>query len=109
MNFLEGNSFVSGGRWRCRVCEKFLFWQELEHCGYTARLLREFADIASPQHDRIEITSDGNYRLLDESKQRHGNKRKAAEEEEPDPVVSSRSGRPEQKKSKPNENEIIIL
>ena len=101
MTFLEGNSFVSGSRWRCRACEAFLSWRELEYCGYTAKLLKEFADRASPKHDRIEISSDGQYRLLDERQSRTGKKRKIL----PTKMVSV-GGETDQKKAKVMESLI---
>ena len=102
MNFIEGNAFVSGNRWRCRVCEKFVSWQALEYCSYTARMLREFAKEASPRHDRIEVKSDGKYRLLDERAQRHGKRKERSEPANARAIEAA-------KRPKISDNEIIIL
>lgn len=68
-------------------------------------MLREFSDKASPQHDRIEVSSNGKYRLLDERAQRHTGKRK----DRPEPATSARTADAKRKKSKITDNEIIIL
>jgi hypothetical protein len=103
-NFIHGNAFESGNQWRCRVCERFLSWQELEVCGFTAKLLKEFAQEAvSLDRDRIELNSNGTYRLLDE---RQSNRQKNKRQRESDDVSVNKGA---SKKTKPNETEVIDL
>jgi hypothetical protein len=98
-SFLFSNSHVSGSRWRCASCEKFLLFQDLQFCGFTADLLTEFKDFATPQRDRVELRADRNYRLLEENKRRYGAKRQATD---------VGGGGDPSKKSR-NDDEIIIL
>jgi hypothetical protein len=96
-NFLSSNLLVTGSRWRCASCEKFVLFQDLQFCGFTADLLTEFKDLASPQRDRIEFRADKTYRLLEENKRRYGVKRQASD-----------AGGKGSKKSR-NEEEIISI
>lgn len=91
---------VSGSRWRCASCEKFLLFQDLQFCGFTADLLTEFKDLATPQRDRVELNADRSYRLLEENRRRYGLKRQASD-------VGGVGGGPGKKSH--NDNEIIIL
>ena len=70
----------SGGRWRCASCELFVSIQNLELCGVTSHILKEFHNTATSDRDRIEFTSDGTYTLLKEKIPR-GKKRHHAEDE----------------------------
>jgi hypothetical protein len=65
---------VSGSRWRCASCENFVSLQDLEYCGLTASLLKEFANDVTPARDRIELCSNKTYRLLGERKLRYKKK-----------------------------------
>ena len=94
---------MCGNRWRCRVCEKFISWQDLEYCGFTAKMLKIFSKDASPHHDRVEVTSGGSYRLLDERAQRNNNKRKG-------PPENSARGPSDHKKAKiVDQSEVVDL
>lgn len=66
MCFIHTNQYVSGSRWRCPSCETFVSLQNLEYCALTARLLQEFDASLSADRDRIEFTSSGTYKLLEE-------------------------------------------
>jgi hypothetical protein len=96
-SFLISNTHVSGSRWRCASCEKFVLFQDLQFCGFTADLLTEFKDVATPQRDRVEFRADQSYRILEENKRRYGVKRQASD-----------AGGGGSKKTR-NEEEIIIL
>ena len=50
--------------------------RELEYCGYTASLIEELQGKACSLQDRVEVSSNGKYRLLDERTPRQ-KKRKA--------------------------------
>jgi hypothetical protein len=99
-NFLVSNVHVSGSRWRCASCEKFLLFQDLQFCGFTADLLTEFKDSATPQRDRVELHADRSYRLQEGNKRRTGSKRQASD-------TVGGGGGPSKKSQK--DNEIIIL
>jgi hypothetical protein len=71
-SFLISNIHVSGSRWRCASCEKFLLFQDLQYCGFTADLLKEFKNLATPQRDRVELHADRSYALLEEARRRYG-------------------------------------
>ena len=98
-SFLVSNINVSGSRWRCASCEKFLLFQDLQYCGFTKDLLTEFKDLATPQRDRVELHADRSYRLLEEARRRYGMKRQASD--------VAGGGGPSKKSH--NDNEIIIL
>jgi hypothetical protein len=61
---------VSGNRWRCLVCENFIPLPELELCGLTQSILKQYADQASSTLSRIEFRSNGTHQLLNESNNR---------------------------------------
>jgi hypothetical protein len=92
MTFLEANTILSGNRWRCLSCEKFISWSNLEYCGFTAKLVEEFASEASRTRDRVEVTSSGLYRLLEETSR----KRKMAPNGDNDNNIRSRKARVEE-------------
>jgi hypothetical protein len=77
--FLEYNVPVSGNRWRCGSCERFVSCNELQICGLTSDLLKEFEGAATTQRDRVELSSNGSYKLLIERKKRY-TKREATED-----------------------------
>lgn len=56
-NFLCTNEIVSGGRWRCGVCEDFLSVRDLIHCGLFQAMLDEYRDSISGSRDKV---SDSN-------------------------------------------------
>jgi len=101
-NYIESNSFVSGGRWRCASCEDFVSLQSLQHCGLTASLLEEFKDQASVDRDRVEFCANGSYRLLDERKSRYSGKRPAAHDD-------FSFGQQDAKRSKPNSDKETVI
>jgi hypothetical protein len=101
MTFLEANTIVSGNRWRCLSCEKFISWSNLEYCGFTAKLVKEFASEASRTRDRVEVTSSGLYRLLEETSR----KRKMA----PNDDNNIRSGKARVAEPEIIDCEVLIL
>ena len=70
-NFIDTNKCVSYNRWRCASCEKFVSLQNLQICGLTSHLLKEFKTSTSSERDRIEYSSDGRYKLLEQQVSRH--------------------------------------
>lgn len=73
-NYIASNEVVSGSRWRCASCENFVSLQDLEVCGLTASLVKEFEKELAPDRDRVELCSDRTYRLLGERKLRYKKK-----------------------------------
>ena len=74
---------MSGGRWRCASCERYLSHQDLQLCGLTAAALERFKNEASTTRDRVEFRSDKTFILLPTNKVRYnGRKRGAATQNE---------------------------
>ena len=69
-NYLLSNQRESGSRWRCSSCERFVPLSELQICGLTSDLLKEFKGVATPQRDRVEYCADSTYKLLAVRKRR---------------------------------------
>jgi hypothetical protein len=90
-SFVESNAHVTGTRWQCPVCAKILSCHDLQYCPFTASLLKEFKDIASPVRDRIQLSSDGTWKLLAEAKKRYAKKRFANENDGNDDAKRPRS------------------
>lgn len=49
----------------------FVSLQNLQICGLTSYLLKEFKSSATMERDRIEFGSDGRYKLLEQQVSRH--------------------------------------
>lgn len=73
-NFLHANKPVSGGRWRCGVCEEFLSLRMLVRCGLFQAMLDELRTEVSGIRDRVSLKPDGTWVLLGENKLRYANK-----------------------------------
>ena len=99
-NFLSLNKTVCGIRWRCGCCERFVSLSDLQFCGLTADLLREFKDSASTERDRVEFNASGDYRLLDERKRRYQNRSAGS---------AAAQGGEASKRQKSCQQEIVIL
>jgi hypothetical protein len=72
--FLHYNKHISGGRWRCGVCEDFLSVRDLVQCGLYETMLLEYKDKVSVGQDKVSFRSDGSWSLKDENKPRHTSK-----------------------------------
>jgi hypothetical protein len=70
--FLHFNKNISGGRWRCGVCEDFISVRDLVQCGLYQTMLHEFQDKISAGHDKVSFRSDGYWCLKEDSKSRRG-------------------------------------
>jgi hypothetical protein len=76
--FLQTNQYISGARWRCGACDpRFVSPRELRICGLTADMIQEYKDEISPLRNRVELTEEGTYRLLEEKKVRHRSVKRA--------------------------------
>jgi len=73
-NFLHANKNVTGGRWRCGVCEDFVNVRDLVHCGLFQAMLNSLGSQVSGARDRVSLRADGNWKLMGENRLRH-NKR----------------------------------
>jgi hypothetical protein len=69
-NYIDLNVHISGTRWRCASCEKFVSLKNLEICNLTLRVLKEFETLITSDRDRVEFTADGKYHLLPEREAR---------------------------------------
>ncbi|KAL7469616.1 hypothetical protein ACHAXS_010771 [Conticribra weissflogii] len=73
-NFLHANKTVSGGRWRCGVCEEFVSVRTLVRCGLFQAMLDDLRTEVSGIRDRVSLKSDGTWVLLAENKLRYASK-----------------------------------
>jgi len=107
-NYLHTNATVSGGRWRCGVCEDFVPVDDLVVDGMMVNMLEEIGkDKISGSRDKIQMSKNGSWKFMEENRLRYGGKKRSTadgEEEENS-----------QKKTKPTngvarqESEIIEL
>lgn len=74
-NFLHTNKNITGGRWRCGVCEDFVHVRDLVHCGLFQAMLDAFHGKVSGARDRVSYRADGTWKLMDENRLRYGSKR----------------------------------
>ena len=66
--YLHSNANVSGGRWRCFVCEDFVPVDELVYDGFLAQVLETFSkDINTTTRSKVQLMNDGSWNLLDET------------------------------------------
>ena len=71
-SFLHSNKHVSGGRWRCGVCEDFLSVRDLVQCGLFEAMLHDHRDKISGARDKVSFRPDGTWSLKEENKLRYG-------------------------------------
>lgn len=65
--FLENNSKVSGGRWRCFICEDFISVCDLVYDGFIAQVLETHRNDISSTRDKLELSNDGTWKLFEET------------------------------------------
>lgn len=73
-SFLHSNKHVSGGRWRCAVCEDFLSVHDLVRCGLFEAMLDEHREEVSGARDKVSFQSDGTFYLKEPNKLRYAGK-----------------------------------
>jgi hypothetical protein len=85
--YLQSNSNVSGGRWRCFVCEDFISLDDLIYDGFIAQVLETFGkNVDTSTNDKMQLSNDGSWKLLSEasaSMKRNQKKRMAKESSGP--------------------------
>lgn len=91
-NYLHSNSTVSGGRWRCLVCEDFVPVQDLMIDGFIAKILEDHGSDVNSSRDKVEIYRDGTWKFLSENRLKYSTKR------------SSTGDLPDSKRSKTESN-----
>mmetsp|Transcript_24656 Transcript_24656/g.38095 ORF Transcript_24656/g.38095 Transcript_24656/m.38095 type:complete len:284 (-) Transcript_24656:84-935(-) len=67
-HFLHTNSFPSGRRWKCVICDDFVSADELVLCGLFERMVQKHGDEARDGRDKIEFRADGSWILKPEEK-----------------------------------------
>jgi hypothetical protein len=100
-SYINSNVHISGSRWRCAACENFVSLQDLEYCGLTAYIIKEFEKVLTEERDRIEFSEDGRYKLLEARPLRYGKKRPKEE--------NNGSSHGAKKVCKANEDDIIEI
>jgi MIZ/SP-RING zinc finger. len=102
-NYLLSNSNVSGGRWRCLVCEDFVPVRDLIIDGFMGKILEEHGKDVSTSRDKVEIHRNGTWKFLPENKLRY-NKKRPCPSDQPDSTKRSKH-----KNSGPPITEIIDI
>ncbi len=74
LNFIHTNATVSGGRWRCAVCENFVSLQNCIIDGYQQSILQTYSDQLSSIRDKVQIFSNGTHALMEENRLRYNKK-----------------------------------
>jgi len=69
--WLHSNKHVSGGRWRCGVCESFIAAGDLVRCGLFDAMLHDHRDKVSGVRDKVSFKSDGSWFMKEENKLRY--------------------------------------
>ena len=65
--YLENNSKVSGGRWRCFICEEFIPVCDLVYDGFIAQVLETHGHEITSIRDKMELCNDGTWNLCEET------------------------------------------
>ena len=91
-NYLHSNSMVSGGRWRCLVCEDFVPVKDLMIDDFIAKIIEKHGKEVNSSRDKVEIYRDGTWKFLSENRLKYSTKR------------SSTSDLPDSKRSKSESN-----
>ena len=102
-NYLLNNSVVSGGRWRCVVCEDFVPVQDLVIDGFVSKILDVHGKDVNTSRDKVTVYRNGTWKFLNENKLRYQKKRQASNSDLP----GSKRSKPE--KSAPSEAVVIDI
>ena len=78
-NYLQTNATVSGTRWRCGVCEDFVAPKDLIIDGLVLKMLEKYSDQVSGSRDKIQFSSDGTWKLMDENRLRYSTKKRSCD------------------------------
>jgi hypothetical protein len=62
--FLQVHEGVSGQRWKCARCEKFLSYKDLEFCALTEYALASFKDEMTAEQYMVEVREDRSMELM---------------------------------------------
>jgi len=93
-NYLLSNSHVSGGRWRCLVCEDFVPVRDLMIDGFIGKILEDHGQDVSSSRDKVEIHRNGTWKFLQENKLRYHKKRPCPSDQLDGKRHKSDKGRP---------------
>ena len=83
-NYLHSNINISGGRWRCLVCEDFVPVQDLMIDGFVAKILNEHGNDVSSSRDKVEIYRNGSWKFLSDNRLKYQKKRPNSSSEQPE-------------------------
>jgi hypothetical protein len=83
-NYLKTNSVISGSRWRCGLCEDFIPIKDLIVDGLVVSMLEKCKGNISIARDKVMVSKDGKWRLLDENRLRNAKRKKNSNEEQKD-------------------------
>jgi len=76
--WLQSNKHISGGRWRCGVCEDFISVKDLVRCGLFEAMLHDYRDKVSGVRDKVSFKPDGSWCLKEENKLRYSSKNRSS-------------------------------
>jgi len=74
-NYIRTNATVSGGRWRCSVCEDFVSLKDLVIDGMMVKMLEKHRDDITGSRDKVQVSKDGSWKLMEENRLRYQKKR----------------------------------
>ena len=69
-HFLHTNSFPSGRRWKCVICDELISPDSIVLCGLFKKMVSKHADEARNGRDKIEFCANGSWILKPEEKKR---------------------------------------
>ena len=94
-SYIKGNNIVCGGRWKCTICEDFVALQDLMIDGFMAKILEGCRKDVSSSRDKVEIYSNGTWKLLEENRLRYNKKRSSGDGDDvPDSKKMKTDGEP---------------
>jgi hypothetical protein len=92
-NYLESYKTVSGGRWRCALCEDFIPVHELVIDGFYATVIEDSKTQVSSDRDRVELFRNGTWKLCGENRSRSKNRRDERENAATDVDIAKKRGK----------------
>jgi len=110
-NYLQFNVHISGGRWRCAVCEDFVAVNDLVVDGFVTKMLDLHKDEVCGSRDKILVSSNGSWKFGEENRLRYGvksRKRSNSATDDNIEIKNFKSDEGDVKSSKPTPIEEVI-
>mmetsp|Transcript_35567 Transcript_35567/g.106155 ORF Transcript_35567/g.106155 Transcript_35567/m.106155 type:complete len:1015 (-) Transcript_35567:602-3646(-) len=78
--WLHNNAIVSGGRWRCALCETWVCPRNLVRCGLFDAMLDKHRGDVSGERDKVSFRSDGTWELMNANRLKYNNKKRGGDD-----------------------------